>query len=111
LTVGVYANAVTSTPFEAREAAVGGIIAQNAFCIDPADEVDYLDAVADALQQGRDVPLPSGGAGGANDWHFDAADLFTSIGTPPPASWTDRINGYVLARTGAPELRGVAARF
>jgi hypothetical protein len=104
LAVGAFAASVTIDGNTFRQGYVGGFIAQNAFRIDPADEVDYLDTVLDDLSQGRDVTLPDGSAGGASDWYFDARDWSALT------SWNDRINGYALVATGSPQRAGAAMR-
>lgn len=98
LCVGTASASPSVNAAASQESTVGGFIVQSAFRINPANEVAYLDSVATALSQDRDVPLPDGSAGGATDWYFDARDW-----ADPSMSWVDRINGYALPVVGAPQ--------
>jgi hypothetical protein len=103
LVVGSSAAAPTTATLAARESAVGGFIVQSAFRIDPADEVTYLEAVAGALRQDRDIPLPDGGAGTLfQDWYWDGRDW------PGSGDWIDRVSGQVLPPVGVVERTAVA---
>lgn len=60
------------------------------------------------LQQGRDLTWPQT-PDAQNDWYWSARDAV--LGRDARATWTDRIQGAIMTRTGAPQGGQIMPRF